>query len=567
MATKFGYVERQATNNIDWSAIGSQVVKNLQEEAKIREDKKDAIDQASRDMAETLRNAPTGDNLTMNEFTLDYANNAQQLLLQQDKLLKSGLLNPKDYSVVRANLNESTNELFNLSKEYQNQYTIKMERMKSGKSQELETFLMASAEGLANLKNGKALIDPDTGVVSIGTWADGKMDGDPASYATVNEVRNRINSTYDKYDLPVQISTQVEFLGGNKWVEIIKAKGGGDINQVITNMDQQERSDYTQWENNVISSMMNNPFHVTSILTDNINITKDGKLYDFTFSEEEFKNDKTDSLIFLDRSEDPNGQPVFKPGQEESVKLRLQQDVRAQLAKDQAISVSQQSYKPQKSQFTYSIDQKKDIQEDTINLFGQLWYGNAEEKRVAAQSLRGLNQAIARIDAPAGGDGILITYTDGRQQPVKYGSSQENFILEGVNFALSQTNKIDNVAEQVGRSSIDKTLELNTEAFTATELARPYDPNEQMYRELFVYADTLSKKPIKQTTMRGDKETTTYLPSEYDNFIKEIQSAEDDGVLDLVYKRVLNRPIPTQDREINVGEITNPSDGNPRYIP
>ena len=208
MATKFGYVERQATNNIDWSAIGNQVVQNLQEEAAIREAKKDVLDQGSRDMAEILRNAPTGENLTMNEFTLDYANNAQQLLLQQDKLLKAGLLNPKDYAVVRANLNESTNEIFNLSKEYQNQYTIKMERMKSGQSQELETFLMASAEGLANLKNGKALIDPDTGVVSIGTWVDGKMDGNPSSYATVNEVRNRINSTYDIYDLNVEIASQ-----------------------------------------------------------------------------------------------------------------------------------------------------------------------------------------------------------------------------------------------------------------------------------------------------------------------------------------------------------------------
>ena len=81
-------------------------------------------------MAKTLREAPTGENLTMNEFTLDYANNAQQLLLQQDRLLKAGLLNPKDYAVVRANLNESTDELFNLSKEYQAEYSNKMERMK-----------------------------------------------------------------------------------------------------------------------------------------------------------------------------------------------------------------------------------------------------------------------------------------------------------------------------------------------------------------------------------------------------------------------------------------------------
>ena len=60
MSTKFGYVERQATNNIDWSAIGSQVVTNLQEEALIRETKKAAIDEASREMANTLRNSPSG---------------------------------------------------------------------------------------------------------------------------------------------------------------------------------------------------------------------------------------------------------------------------------------------------------------------------------------------------------------------------------------------------------------------------------------------------------------------------------------------------------------------------
>ena len=44
---------------------------------------------------------------------------------QQDRLLKAGLLNPKDYAVVRANLNESTDELFNLSKEYQAEYSTK----------------------------------------------------------------------------------------------------------------------------------------------------------------------------------------------------------------------------------------------------------------------------------------------------------------------------------------------------------------------------------------------------------------------------------------------------------
>ena len=528
MATKFGYVERQATNNIDWSAIGSQVVQNLQEEAAIRETKKTAIDEASREMAKTLREAPTGENLTMNEFTLDYANNAQQLLLQQDRLLKAGLLNAKDYAVVRANLNESTDELFNLSKEYQAEYSTKMERMKSGQSQELEIFLMASAEGLANIKNGKALIDPETGVVSIGTWRDGKMDGDPASYATVNEVRNRINSTYDIYDLNVEVASQVQLLGGNKWTEIIKAQGGGDINQVITNMDQQQRADYTQWENNTISSMMNNPFHVTSILTENIDITANGKAYEFTFSEEEFKNDKTGSLIFLDRSEDPNGQPVFKPKQEEAVKKRLQEDIRAQLAKSQDISISQKSYGPQQSEASKT---KEDTQEDAINLFGQLWYGNAAQKEVAAMSLRGLNQNIAKIDAPINGTGITITYKDGATETIDYGKNQADFIKAGVNFALSDTYKIADVNEAVNRSSIDASLELNREGFEAMGSA-VYNPDEEMYKELYRTASMLS-----DISLVG-------LPSQRQQMLDEINAAEEEGQLDVVYEKYTGKKPP-----------------------
>lgn len=552
MATKFGYVERQATNNIDWSAIGSQVVKNLQEEATIREQKKDAIDQASREMAKTLREAPTGENLTMNEFTLDYANNAQQLLLQQDRLLKAGLLNPKDYAVVRANLNESTDELFNLSKEYQAEYSNKMERMKSGQSQELEIFLMASAEGLANIKNGKALIDPDTGVVSIGTWKDGKMDGDPASYATVNEVRNRINSTYDIYDLNVEIASQVNLLGGNKMVQLIKALGGGDVNQVITTMDQQQRADYTAWENNTIASMMNNPFHVTSILTENIDITNDGKAYEFTFSEEEFKNDKTGSLIFLDRSEDPNGQPVFKPEQEEAVKKRLQEDIRAQLNKEQDMDISAKSYAPNYGGGRGGGTQA--IQENAVLDFATLFYGTQEQKEVAASNLRALNDDISSIEQNADNTGIEITYDDGRVERIPYGSSQEDFIKRGVNFALSSKNQITDVNEMSRQAGVDLSRGLSTASFSSIGAGQGIQPGKNQAERA-----SLAKQAYRQLTGA--------FPMDIDNrFYEQIYYANEDEILAILRGEMT----PQQEEQATVvveeeeEKTTAGHDGNPR---
>ena len=75
MATKFGYVERQATQ-VDWSAVGKQFTDVIQEESRVRQEKKAAIDEASREMVKYLQDAPTGDNLTAAKFTLDYANDA-----------------------------------------------------------------------------------------------------------------------------------------------------------------------------------------------------------------------------------------------------------------------------------------------------------------------------------------------------------------------------------------------------------------------------------------------------------------------------------------------------------
>ena len=523
MSTKFGYVERQATNNIDWSAIGSQVVQNLQEEALIRETKKDALDQASRDMATILRNNPVGENLTMNEFTLDYANNAQQLLLQQDRLLQAGILNPKDYAVVRANLNESTDELFNLSKEYQAEYESKMARLKNGESQELEAFLMASTEGLANLKNGKALIDPSTGVVSIGTWVDGKMDGDPSSYATVSEVRNRIKSYYDKYDTEFEIAESVKYLGGYEWVDVIKAQGGGDINQVITNMDPTQKAEYDAWENTVISSMMENKFNVTSMLTDNLDFTADGKAYGFTFNEEEFNRDKTGSLIFLDRSEDPNGVPVFKPEQEERVREMLRTNVRAQLDKEQDISISQRGYRPSSGGGTTTTSSS-----EVANMMSYLYGGTAEQIAQAEIYFKSLDESINNLTREP--EGIVIEYNNGGKEtiPLGIGTGADFVPFDYAGFVGSASPKLTgnaNLATSILQAGTPTTYSpIAGKGAGATELPTPKPENDAQRRaaaDRFLRTDPITRV-LAQFIPTDDKERKEYLLQFYYDYEDKI---------------------------------------------
>ena len=63
MATKYGYVKRDPQDTqLNWSQIATDVTDMLQNEVKVREDKKAAIDQATRDYQEILNNVPQGEN-------------------------------------------------------------------------------------------------------------------------------------------------------------------------------------------------------------------------------------------------------------------------------------------------------------------------------------------------------------------------------------------------------------------------------------------------------------------------------------------------------------------------
>ena len=67
MATYYKYAERNAANQVDWSAIGKSISDTLSDEVKRRERAKKDIEDASNQYAETLANAPMGESRDFNE--------------------------------------------------------------------------------------------------------------------------------------------------------------------------------------------------------------------------------------------------------------------------------------------------------------------------------------------------------------------------------------------------------------------------------------------------------------------------------------------------------------------
>mgnify|MGYP000335289981 FL=1 len=130
-STKIGYVSRDPSEQINWAEVGANFTGLLKEEARVREEKKAEIDTATREMQRVFNETPMGDSGTLNEWALNFGNDAQKQLLMVNTLLKSGQLKPQDYTVIRQNLADGTDQAFTLLDEYNKEYTEKMERMKS----------------------------------------------------------------------------------------------------------------------------------------------------------------------------------------------------------------------------------------------------------------------------------------------------------------------------------------------------------------------------------------------------------------------------------------------------
>ena len=343
MATKIGYVGRDASEQINWAEVGSNFSGILKEEARVREEKKAEIDRATREAMNSYKNTVTGDSANMNTWALKGGGGAQQQLLMANSLLKSGQLKPKDYIVMRQNLTDGFDQAMTLAQEYQNEYAIKMERYKAnpgtavgpdGKkitgAQELESFLMESAEGFGNFNNSEIVINNETGNVLVGFKdpATGKIETDPNKLVGINNLRNRIKGKFDAYDMASAVAKAKDEFGMFQTIDrkIGNAKAQGllttyndmtlrtqaSIDKMVEDgiLNEAEAKLYSTFEKTEdlwAESQLSNVYNISSLLTNNLGgSASNGKKYTFTFDASE----EDENHILLDQV-DGNVVPNF----------------------------------------------------------------------------------------------------------------------------------------------------------------------------------------------------------------------------------------------------------------
>jgi hypothetical protein len=364
MATYYKYAERDASNQVNWAEITSNMVNSLKEVEAIRESKRQAINDATAELGTTLSEAPQGDHRGLNEFAMTYANNAQQMRLMQDQLLKSGQLKLRDYNIGRANLTQGTTQLFNLGKKYQAIYSDRMKKFQDGTTSQLDADMLARLEGFANFSNNEAYINPTNGLVSIGKLTekdiDGKkvvtMDRTPGSFTTVQQLNFSLSQEILKYQLD-NLDAEVA-----KFADTYLTTDG--LYRTID--DVRQMKDFDLMVNDMVQTQVQIPNGVASILKDYVGG------YNTVFNKED--QDENSILMIEDPSQPGSGKMIMDVTSEmgKKQKAKAEEFLRRHIDKQLGRKETQKEPTPERESRITERKQEK-LQGNVVDLWNSLY--------------------------------------------------------------------------------------------------------------------------------------------------------------------------------------------------
>jgi hypothetical protein len=219
MATFYKYAERSAESQVNWAEIGKDMTDMLRQEVAVRDQKKAAIDEATRKLSQEVANAPQGESVSAKEEAIRLADQVTKYMLQQERLLKGGLLDPKDYMVARQNLTDGTRQAYQTMKDFQAKYGELMEGVRKGTTSIISVKELEKIQGYGNFRQSGFFIDSPTGKLNVGLKEEQIIDGEkviglkPGSTVGMQYLLGGIYGVRDTYDYRKDIMELSNSLG------------------------------------------------------------------------------------------------------------------------------------------------------------------------------------------------------------------------------------------------------------------------------------------------------------------------------------------------------------------
>lgn len=444
MATYYKYAERSADSQVNWAEVGKGISDMLSEEIKLREEKKAAYEEAYRLDMEKLADAPQGKwqdgNATVNNFAHDMM--AQQLI--DNKLLKSGMMKERDYTLRNNNYRSQTDTVFELQKILQAERESTIDLFQKGELQALNISNMADVEAYTDFANSKIDIDPYAANINMSIYETKMVDGKEVRVvkktSPVNVLKGQLLQKVPAFKLDAAVSKDVESLAvdADFIYDAATTSGAGSITKLIgygaiageyAKKDKDGKPLYPEFADSVgkmkdaitqtVNKYFSNPYNISSVLTENT-----GK-YDadsYTWDKDEAAKDKTKILKKIDPL---TGLPIMDmdgPHSKEQVQEAREYVEKTILGK---LDAKREIVPIQKEQIQYAPEYvRRGATEEkeaaaAAGAWNQLYTGGtAAEKKAAADILLGTPIAqeagLLGIDLTENGK-IKLTYAD----PVK----------------------------------------------------------------------------------------------------------------------------------------------------
>ena len=471
MATFYKYAEREAENQIDWSSVSKDFTDMLKTEVETRDKKKADIEKATQETLKNLAEAPTGKNANMTKKILGFADDSKQYLLMMNRLLKSGQLNPKDYTIANQNLQRSTQQIFNISKEYQAGYERALDRNNKGDSNKVEVYMRSLAEKYANLMNSELIIDPETGQAMAAIPEKDPVTGqmvvpkDPSKRMSPEQLRFVSTVEIDKFKTQDSVNSIIDSMGQH-----VTAEMKGRIMRTISDITQRKGltnpnvNAYMQAEKQFVEAALNgNPYNAQSILTN------DQKVNPATNNPYEFTVDPNDPRLkkghpqygdVILMREDPNNPgsgnliPELNEQQFEVAKDFMTRAVRIGLDRKE----QEQYYEPpQPQEWQYRAREEKKKEADALNAWGQVFTATTpDDKRNAIQQILGTDRAMKRglvdIDLETPGEITLIYSKESGIPPITRKFNPNTITFKDWAMLGTELHGVEDVATVVQRS-------------------------------------------------------------------------------------------------------------------
>lgn len=308
--TFYKYAQKNVENEIDWGQISKSLSDSLIEEERLREEKKAEIDQATNEFSKTISDAPMGESTDINAFTASNIEKVQQMRLIQDRLLKSGKLSLRDYTMQRQNLSDSVNTLYGTIKSWNTTYKQGIERIEKGISSGLEADMLSMVEEFGNLNGYDTYVNPTDGIMYVGKKEKNPQTGqmelskDQNKLMSVNSLKAMSNQKINRFDTDAYIGAKVKQIG--EFATAYREKGYD-----ISKKSIQNNPKYAEMKKYGIEVITKDPNKVAQVLRDDLVSAPNGKQYSITLD----PNDKSPDKILAVRT---NTGLTFKPTEQQS---------------------------------------------------------------------------------------------------------------------------------------------------------------------------------------------------------------------------------------------------------